>query len=201
MFRITDNTKLVLEELSKQLLKMAYRLLICFENKHKNGEECNEHYHGFIEMDGTKTPKSNYDRLRYVLDKHKSTDRQTQIKEIPTEDEKPTMAYVSKQKNIVAEYNTSYDVDSLQEWWKEKQKEDKLKSEKKKQLLKDEICKQYIEEIDNKQTLVEIKLWVAKKLIDKDLLPVMGKVRAYSMYVIHKCGLKHLLVEELDKLL
>jgi hypothetical protein len=73
MFRITDNTKLVLEELSKQLLKMAYRLLICFENKHKNGEECNEHYHGFIEMDGTKTPKSNYDRLRYVLDKHKST--------------------------------------------------------------------------------------------------------------------------------
>jgi len=111
------------------------------------------------------------------------------------------MAYVSKQKNIVAEYNTSYDVDSLQEWWKEKQKEDKLKSEKKKQLLKDEICKQYIEEIDNKQTLVEIKLWVAKKLIDKDLLPVMGKVRAYSMYVIHKCGLKHLLVEELDKLL
>lgn len=201
MFRLSDNTKLVLDELRKQLLKMAYRLIICFEDKSKNGEQCNPHYHGYIEMDGNKTSKQNYDRLKYVLTKHRETNRQTSIDEIPAGDEKATMSYVTKQKNIVEEYNTSYDIDELEEWWNHKKAQNKKESDKRKQLFKDELCKLYIEEVDSKQTLVEIKIWVARKLVDKDLLPVMGKVRAYSMYVIHKCGLKHLLVEELDKLL
>lgn len=201
MFRLTDNTKLVLDQIIKQLLRMAYRLVICFEDKHKDGTEANPHYHGFIEMDGNKTKDQNYEKLRYVLQKHSEINQQRSIKEIPAEDEKPTMSYVTKQKNIVAEYNTSYDPDYLEEWWKQKKKDDKEKSDNKKQLFKDELCNQYISEVNTSQTLVEIKIWVARKLIDKDLLPVMGKVRAYSMYVIHKCGLKHLLVEELDKLL
>lgn len=201
MFRITSNPKLVIEYLAKKLLKIAYRLVICYEDKSKNGDECNPHYHGYIEMDGNKTNKQNYDKLAYLLKCNKERKCESSIDEISHVDEKATMSYVTKQKKIVCEYNTSYDPDELEEWWKEESNRRKKQQENKKQLFKDQICQQYMDEIAEKQTLSEIKIWVARKLIDKELLPVMGKVRAYTMYIVHKCGLSHLLVEELDKLL
>lgn len=201
MFRLTENPKLVFDALAKKLLKLAYRLVICFENKSKDGSECNPHYHGYIEMDGNKSNKQNYDRLNYLLRQHRMKKQESAIDEIPITDEKATMSYVTKQKDIRCEYNTSYDPDELEEWWEEEKKRRKTVAKEKAQLFKDELCKQYVDEINEKQTLPEIKVWVARKLIDKELLPIMSKVRAYTMYIVHKCHLKHLLVEELDKLL
>lgn len=201
MFRLTENPNLVFDALAKSLLKIAYRLMICFEDKSKDGSECKPHYHGFIEMDGNKTTKQNNDKLRYVLKQHKERKNDICINEITEQDEKATLSYVTKQKDIRCEYNTSYSPDDLQEWWKEENKRRKeLQSERRKQ-FKDEIVEQYFAEINNKQSLSEIKVWVARKLIDRDLLPVMGKVRAYTMYIVHKCRLEHVLLEELDKLL
>lgn len=201
MFRLTENSKLILEQLTKKLLKIAYRLIICWENKHKDGSEANPHYHGYIEMDGNKTRRQNYDKLNGILVQHCEIKQQRATDTITPEDEKAVMSYVTKQNNIVCEYNTSYTPDDLAEWWKEESKKRKEENEKKKQLLKDKICQQYMDEITCKQNIPEIKVWVARKLIDQELLPVMGKVRAYTMYIVHKCGLQHLLVEELDKLL
>lgn len=201
MFRLTENPKLVFDQFAKCMLKIAYRLIICFENKSKDGKECNPHYHGYIEMDGNKTVKQNYDRLRNVLKIYKENKNQSAIEEIPPADEKATMSYVTKQNDVRCEYNTSYIPEDLAEWWLEEKKRRKDSNSKRKQLFKDEIVADYFTEVNDKQTLVEIKVWVARKLIDKELLPVMGKVRAYTMYIIHKCGLKHILLEELEKLL
>jgi hypothetical protein len=67
-------------------------------------------------------------------------------------------------------------------------------------LMKEKLCAQLMSE-DLRPNLQELKVWGARHLIDQDILPVMSKVRSYTMYIIHKCGQKYFLVEELDKLL
>lgn len=201
MFTLQHTAKTCLKSLVKQLLNKAYRLCLYQENKSRSGEECNQHYHGTIEMDGNRSISENRDQLRYILDKHITEKKAHKcIKSISEEDEKAAMSYCSKQGNAVALHNISYDPDELQEWWKARKKELEVITSKKAKLMKEKICSQFmVEEI--RPNLQELKVWVARYLIDQDLLPVMSKVRSYTMYIVHKCGLKYFLVEELDKLL
>lgn len=201
MFEIHDNPVMNITKMCKALTKIAYRLIVCFENKDKHGNEANDHYHGYIELNGKNDDKKNYEALRHILRSNSTKTSPRSIDSIPESDEKATLSYVTKQKNIITEYNTSYDIDELEEWWNQVEKPRREAANKnKKQLMKDKICEEYMK-VKEVMNLQELKVWVARYLVDLDLLPVMSKVRAYSMYVVHKCNLKHLLVEELDKLL
>jgi len=201
MFTLHDTVKTVIKKLIKQLLKKGYRLCLYQENMSKNGTECNQHYHGMIEMDGEKDTSTNYEALRYILSKH-CTDQKNHkcIKAYPDEDEKACFSYCSKQYNELVNFNYNYDHFEVAEWYKEQKKLDDAVRASKAKLMKEKLCAQFMSE-DLRPNLQELKVWVARYLIDQDILPVMSKVRSYTMYIVHRCGLKYFLVEELDKLL
>ncbi len=192
MFRIDSNTKLT-KVLWKTLEQIAYRLIVCFENKDKRGEQCKDHFHGFIEMDGTKTNKQNYDRLNRLLAKYtelpKSQKAITTIGEDAL-DEKKTMCYVVKQGNIITEYNTSFDIESLANWYKGYKKDEATNNSLKRKAKQEEFCDTFFETMPIGSNLDEIKWFVAKELMNNGNLPIVSKVRAYAMYIIHKLDLE-----------
>lgn len=203
MFRIHENP-LFNRELFNKIKKFSYRLLVCFEKLDKQGAETRPHYHGYVELDSTKTTKENYDKLRNVMKPYvdkKSNYGITKLGLQP-DDEKGAMSYTAKQMDIVEEYNTSFDIDELALWWKEKQKELKRQSENAKKIFQEKLVLDYVtESTDGHKSFAELKIWIAHKICDEGKLPVMSKVRACTMYVISKCKLTHFLECEIEKLL
>lgn len=207
MFRLTQNSLMNLknyasaEHLFKKLLAVCYRLIVCAEYKDKQDKSVTPHLHGYIEMDGNKTDKQNMDKLRYIL-KHYSTEKgHHSIQLIHPKDEKATMAYVTKQSNVIGDYNTSYDIDSLKEWYKTKVQKDELAKTIKAKDFREKLIEHYLALDSPPFCLDELKIFVARELIDADLLPVMSKVRALTMYLVHKCSLTNIMDCELAKLL
>lgn len=207
MFRIHENP-LFNRELFKKIKKFAYRLLVCFEKLDKQGNETRPHYHGYIEMDGNKTSKQNADKLRNLMIPYVDKKSNYGITKLgfQQDDEKGAMSYTAKQMDVVEEYNTSYGIDELASWWKEKQKEIKRQNERAKKIFQEKLVKDYLNwvcfyQTDGHMSFAELKIWVAHKICDEGKLPVMSKVRACTMYVIAKCNLTHFLECEIEKLL
>ena len=166
----------------KYLKSIAYRFLVCFENKDKNGKNCKEHYHGYIEMDGNKTIRQNSDKLRNHLRKFTNGKSADYFVRQMKSDTKTALAYCMKQQNIVDEYNISYDPDELQEKWQElkanweQQKDQKLE-------YKETLINYFLKQETKPTSLDGIKLLVAQKMVDDKKLPTMGKVRSYALYI------------------
>jgi hypothetical protein len=215
MFRLTENSlcdlsiniasKLdQLKNMVKKLSNIAYRLTICYEDhEKKKGEECQPHLHGYIEMDGNLKDKQNMDALRYILKQYAAKKTSYSIQYIKPAQDKATMAYVTKYKHYIFDYNSSWDADTLAEWYADAEQQRKELAAEGKVLFKDKLINDYLE--DNSMTLVpgirEIKIWVSRKVIDDKKLPVMSKVRSLTMYLIHKCNISHIMDDELEKLL
>jgi len=184
-FRITENP-LFSKECFTELRAMAYRLTVCFENMNKhNTEEVTPHYHGYIECDGLKKKDTIYTQINRILKRYTQVPKtQKSIKQVNPKEEKKTMAYITKHGNYEMDYNSSYDYDSLQLWYKKeklKLEEEKLKESK---LFKDKLVEEY--DLPIKSSLDQIKYWVACRLMKDGLLPVVSKVRSYSMYILYK---------------
>ena len=188
-FRIDKCTDKDYSECFTYLKSLAYRFLVCFENKDKNGKKCKDHYHGYIEMDGEKTNRQNSDKLRNHLKKYTSGKSSDYFVRQMKNDEKTALAYCYKQQNIVDEYNIGYQYEDLYEHWLnikarwEKQKEQKRD-------YKDELVIYFMKQEYIPTTLDEIKMWIAEKLVSDKKLPTMGRVRSYSLYVILSLKLK-----------
>lgn len=167
----------------KVLKSLAYRFLVCFENKDKNGKKCKDHYHGYIEMDGNKTIRQNSDKLRNHLKKYTNGKSSDYFVRQMKNDDKTALAYCYKQQNIVDEYNIQYCYEDLYEHWlKMQQKWEENKAQKRE--YKDEVINYFLETKDIPTTLDEIKLLVAKKMVIDKKLPTMGKVRSYTLYLV-----------------
>ncbi len=182
-FRIDKCLDKDYSECFKALKSIAYRFLVCFENKDKNGKKCKEHYHGYIEMDGEKTSRQNSDKLRNHLKKYTSGKSSDYFVRQMKNDTKTALAYCSKQQNVVDEYNTSYSMDDLQEHWLEMKHKWEQQKEQKRE-YKDEIVISFMTQTNLPTTLDEIKLWIAQKMVDDKKLPSMGKVRSYALYTV-----------------
>ncbi len=165
------------------LKSFAYRFMVCFENKDKNGKKCKEHYHGYIEMDGEKTARQNSDKLRNHLKKYTNGKSSDYFVRQMKNDTKTALAYCCKHQCIVDEYNTSYSMDDLQEHWQKMQQKWEQEKEQKRD-YKDELVIYFMKQEYIPTTLDEIKLWIAQKLVDDRKLPTMGKVRSYTLYVV-----------------
>lgn len=204
MFRLTENQLFEfskhLKMFSKKLLQIAYRLVLCQESKNKHGGDATPHIHGYIEMDGNKTDKQNIDKLRNIIKPFTASKTNYSIQQIAKDDEKSTLSYVTKQQDYVEEYNTSYTPEQLIEHYKLKQKQQTEMNKTKTKDFKTLLCKKFME-TSNVTTMRDIKIWVARQLIEDDKLPVMSKVRAYTMFLIHKCDIKTVFDEEIEKLL
>ncbi len=203
MFRIHENP-LFNKEVFSKIKKFAHRLLVCFEKLDKQGNETRPHYHGYVELDATKTTQQNYDKIRNVLKHYVDKKSNYGITKLgfQKDDEKGAMSYTAKQGDIVEEYNTSFDIDELASWWKQVKKEQKVAEEKAKKIFQEKLVLAYItESVNGHKSFAELKIWIAHKICDEGKLPVMSKVRACTMYVISKCKLTHFLECEIEKLL
>jgi len=188
-FRIDKCTDKDYSELFNYLKSLAYRFLVCFENKDKNGKKCKDHYHGYIEMDGEKTDRQNSDKLRHHLRKYTSGKSSDYFCRRMKNDEKTALAYCYKQQNIVDEYNIGYQYEDLYEHWLAIKARWEQGKEKKKD-YKDELVIYFMKQEYIPTTLDEIKMWIAEKLVSDKKLPTMGRVRSYSLYVILSLKLK-----------
>jgi len=182
-FRIDKCIDKDYSECFRYLKSIAYRLLVCFENKDKNGKKCKDHYHGYIEMDGEKTTRQNSDKLRNHLKKFTNGKSSDYFVRQMKNDDKTALAYCYKQQNIVDEYNIGYQYEDLAEHWKKMQQEWEDKKEQKRE-YKDELVIFFMKQEYIPTTLDEIKLLIAQKLVDDKKLPTMGKVRSYTLYVV-----------------
>lgn len=169
-------------ELFKKLRAKAYRILICYENKDKNGKACKEHYHGYAECDTRiKHPE---DAMRSLIKRYCTDKVQYMVRRMKN-DTLTALAYCFKQNQPVIEYNISYDYDRMADRWTQmKQEYLKLKDEKEK--YKDVVSDFVLQEClkSQKLSLDEIKMIVCKKMVADKKLPVMGKVRSYTLYAI-----------------
>jgi hypothetical protein len=182
-FRVDKCLDVDYSQLFIALKKIAYRFLVCWENKDKNGKSCKEHYHGYIECDGEKTTRQNQDKVRNIIKKYTTGKSSDYFVRQMKNDTKTALAYCYKQQHLVDEYNISYTFEDLAERWqemKEKWQEDK----KQKLEYKDEIINYFLERDYIPTTLDEIKLIVAQKMVDDKKLPTMGKVRSYTLYLV-----------------
>ena len=96
------------KKMFKLLKDISYRFMVCWENKDKNGKNCKEHYHGYIEMDGNKTIRQNSDKVRNIIKRKTQGDSSAYFVRQMKNDTKTALAYCAKQQNVVDEYNTSY---------------------------------------------------------------------------------------------
>ena len=169
-------------ELFKKLRSKAYRILICYENKDKNGKTTKEHYHGYAEWDGKiKNPE---DAVRNIIKKFCTDKTQYMVRKMKN-NTLTALAYCFKQQKPVVEYNTCVDYNDLIDRWEEM----KLEWEKQKQEKHEykDVMSKYI--IDTLKTtayvpLDELKMLVCKKMVADKKLPVMGKIRSYTLYAI-----------------
>lgn len=182
-FRIDKCVDRDYSECFKLLKSLAYRFLVCFENKDKNGKKCKDHYHGYIEMDGNKTARQNSDKLRNHLKKYTNGKSSDYFVRQMKSDTKTALAYCSKQQNVVDEYNISYTFDDLQEHWLMMKNQWEQQKEQKRE-YKDEVINYFLKQEKIPTSLDEIKLIVAQKMVADKKLPTMGKVRSYALYLV-----------------
>jgi len=188
-FRIDKCTDKDYSECFKYLKSLAYRFLVCFENKDKNGKKCKDHYHGYIEMDGEKTARQNSDKLRNHLKKYTSGKSSDYFVRQMKNDEKTALAYCYKQQDVVDEYNISYQFEDLYEHWLKMQSKWEEEKQQKRD-YKDELVIYFMKQTYIPTTLDEIKMCIAEKLVEDKKLPTMGKVRSYTLYVVLSLKLK-----------
>lgn len=188
-FRIDKCIDKDYSECFKYLKSLAYRFLVCFENKDKNGKKCKDHYHGYIEMDGEKTTRQNSDKLRNHLKKYTNGKSSDYFVRQMKNDTKTALAYCYKQQDIVDEYNICYQYEDLYEHWLKMVQQWEETKEKKRE-YKDEIC-DYVSTtiVARPDSLDEIKLMVARKMVHDRKLPTMGKVRSYTLYTVLSLGM------------
>lgn len=192
-FRVDKCIDADYSQLFNILKKIAYRFLVCFENKDKNGKQCKEHYHGYIECDGEKTTRQNQDKVRNIIKKYTTGKSSDYFVRQMKNDTKTALAYCYKQQNVCDEYNISYTFEDLAEKWQEMK--DKWQQDKQQKLeYKDEVINYFLEKEDIPTSLDEIKLIVAQKMVDDKKLPTMGKVRSYTLYLVLslKLNISHL---------
>lgn len=182
-FRVDKCIDADYSQLFKTLKKIAYRFLVCFENKDKNGKSCKEHYHGWIECDGEKTARQNQDKVRNIIKKYTTGKSSDYFVRQQKNDTKTALAYCYKQQVVCDEYNISYTFEDLYDRWQQmKQQWEKQKQAK--EDYKDKLVLLFLEREEIPSSLDEIKLEIAKILVADKKLPTMGKVRSYTLYVV-----------------
>ena len=179
--------------------KFSYRLLVCFENKDKNGKSTKDHYHGYAELHGDLSADSATKKVRKILAEYADNKDQYMVRKMRN-DTKTALAYCAKQQNIIEEYNTSYSFDDLAEKWKQMQEEwiqNKLNKENYKEAIVSYVLQNHNNDNQHLTPLDDVKLLVAKKMVSDKKLPSMGKVRSYALYALLTLDIK---ISELDML-
>ncbi len=173
-------------ELFKKLRSKAYRILICKEDKDKNGLPTKTHYHGYAEWDGkTKNPT---DAVRNIIKKYCSKASEYMVRQMKNTRLR-ALAYCYKQQSIVIDYNICVDYDELiAEWQLMREEWENRKNAE--ASYKDQISEYVRTNTNNVQSVDEIKLMVCKKMVADKKLPSMGKVRSYTLYAILESNLK-----------
>lgn len=180
------------KSLFASLKAMAARFIVCFENKDKNGKSVKEHYHGYMQCEPVDGKQDRYilDKARRFIKKFTNGKSSDYFLRQKKGDTLTALAYCTKQQDVVDQHNISYTMDELQEKWHQMKDEWNSSKESKKEYKEDII--NYILEKDYKTppTLDEVKLEVAKKMVSDKKLPSMGKVRAYTLYVVLTLNMK-----------
>jgi len=169
-------------ELFKVLRSKAYRILVCYENKDKNGKSVKEHYHGYAEWNGNLAdPESS---VRNIIKKYATDKAQWMVRSMQNTTLR-ALAYCYKWQTPVIEYNICHDFDDIVNEWS-LMKDEWVAKKKAKENYKD-VMSLYVRDTLQSTAYVpldDIKMLICKKMVSDKKLPVMGKVRSYTLYAI-----------------